>query len=143
VALALPENGRLLCCDVNPETTAVARRYWQKAGVADKIELRLAPAAETLNALLADGQEGAFDFAFIDADKESYERYYEQCLRLVRGGGLIMVDNVLWGGSVADPTDDDGTTERIRAFNRKLHRDERVDLSMLPIGDGVTLARKR
>jgi predicted O-methyltransferase YrrM len=143
VALALPEDGRILCCDVNAETTAIARRYWEEAGVAGKIELRLAPAADTLDGLLKSGEEGKFDFAFIDADKESYDRYYEQCLKLLRRGGLVMVDNVLWGGSVADPEDRDPTTERIRAFNRKLHNDERIDLSLLPIGDGVTLARKR
>lgn len=143
VALALPPEGRIICCDVNPETTAVARRHWQAAGVGEKIDLRLAPAIETLDALLREKQEGRFDFAFIDADKENYDRYYERALRLLRPGGLLVIDNVLWGGDVADARQNDPETKALRALNRKLHHDERIDLSLLPIGDGVTLARKR
>jgi predicted O-methyltransferase YrrM len=143
VALALPEGGRLIACDVNPETTAVARRYWTEAGVADRIELRLAPALETLDALLAGGEEGRFDFIFIDADKENYDAYYERALRLLRAGGLILLDNVLWGGWVADRRRGDPETISLRALNAKLRRDERIDLSLLPLADGITLARKR
>jgi predicted O-methyltransferase YrrM len=143
VALALPADGRLISCDINPETTALARRFWAEAGVADKIELRLAPAVETLQKLIADKQEGRFDFAFIDADKENYDAYYEYALRLLRPGGLVMLDNVLWGGAVADQRYRDADTRALRAINRKLHTDERVDLSLLPLADGITLARKR
>jgi predicted O-methyltransferase YrrM len=143
VALALPPEGRIIACDVNPETTAVAQRYWREAGVADKIELKLAPALETLDALLAARQEGRFDFAFIDADKENYDAYYERVLRLLRPGGLIVIDNVLWGGAVGDPRVKDPETMALRALNQKLHRDERVDLALLPLADGITLARKR
>jgi predicted O-methyltransferase YrrM len=143
VALALPFEGRILACDINPDTTAVAQRYWAAAGVAAKIELRLAPALETLDKLLGQGQAGRFDLAFIDADKENYGGYYERVLRLVRPGGLIMLDNVLWGGDVADPRKDDPDTNALRALNAKLQGDERVDLSMLPLADGLTLARKR
>jgi predicted O-methyltransferase YrrM len=138
VALALPEDGRIVCCDINEEWTALARRFWQKAGVEKKIDLRIAPALETLGKL-----EGPFDFAFIDADKENYANYYEACLRLVRRGGLIAVDNTLWSGWVADGKHRDSSTRALRAFNDKLHRDERVALSLLPIGDGLTLALKR
>jgi predicted O-methyltransferase YrrM len=143
VALALPPDGRIIACDVNPDTTAVAQRYWREAGVADKIELKLAPALETLDALLAARQEGRFDFAFIDADKENYDAYYERVLRLLRPGGLIVIDNVLWGGAVGDPRVKDPETLALRALNQKLHRDERVDLALLPLADGITLARKR
>lgn len=143
VALALPPEGRLIACDVNPDTTALARHYWAEAGVEDKIELRLAPALVTLDALLAEGREGSFDFAFIDADKTNYDGYYERALRLVRPGGLILIDNVLWGGAVADRRSKDPDTVALRALNEKLHGDERVDLSLLPLGDGVTLLRKR
>jgi len=143
VALALPEDGLLVACDVSEEWTAVARRYWEEAGVAGRIDLRLAPALETLDALLADGEDGSFDFAFIDADKESYHDYYERTLRLLRPGGLAIVDNTLWSGRVADPSVHDASTETIRAFNARLEADDRVDLAMLPVGDGVTLARKR
>jgi len=143
VALALPFAGRILACDINPDTTAVAQRYWAAAGVASKIELRLAPALETLDKLLGQGQAGRFDLAFIDADKENYDGYYERVLRLVRPGGLIMLDNVLWGGDVADPRKNDTDTAALRTLNAKLHGDERVDLSMLPLADGLTLARKR
>jgi predicted O-methyltransferase YrrM len=143
VALALPFEGRILACDINPDTTAVAQRYWAAAGVAAKIELRLAPALETLDKLLGQGQAGRFDLAFIDADKENYGGYYERVLRLVRPGGLIMLDNMLWGGDVADPRKDEPDTNALRALNAKLQGDERVDLSMLPLADGLTLARKR
>jgi len=143
VALALPFEGRILACDINPDTTAVAQRYWAAAGVASKIELRLAPALETLDKLLGQGQAGRFDLAFIDADKENYDGYYERVLRLVRPGGLIMLDNVLWGGDVADPRNNEPDTNALRALNVKLQGDERVDLSMLPLADGLTLARKR
>jgi caffeoyl-CoA O-methyltransferase len=143
VALALPEQGRIIACDVSEEWTSVARRYWAEAGVAHKIELRLKPAIDSLNELLAAGEANTFDFAFIDADKENYAAYYEAALKLVRTGGLIAVDNVLWHGRVIDPAVNDEETVAIRAFNEKLHADERVDLSMLPIGDGLTLARKR
>jgi predicted O-methyltransferase YrrM len=143
MALALPEDGRIVACDVSEEWTGVARRYWAEAGVAHKIDLRLAPAVETLDALLAQGRAGAFDFAFIDADKESYATYFERALELVRAGGLIAIDNVLWSGKVADPQVTDADTEAIRALNTKLRDDERVSLSLVPIGDGLTLARKR
>ena len=143
VALALPFEGRVVTCDINPDTTSVAQRYWQAGGVANKIELRLAPALETLDKLIGQGQAGRFDLAFIDADKENYDGYYERVLRLVRPGGLVMLDNVLWGGDVADAKKHDADTEALRAVNTKLLGDERVDLSMLPLADGLTLARKR
>jgi predicted O-methyltransferase YrrM len=143
VALALPTDGQIIACDVSEEFTAIARRYWQEAGVADKIDLRLAPALETLDQLLATGQAETFDFAFIDADKENYDGYYERSLQLVRPGGLIAIDNVLWSGQVADSLNQDESTQAIRALNKKLHHDERVTLSLLPIADGLTLAIKR
>jgi predicted O-methyltransferase YrrM len=143
VALALPADGRIIACDVNPETTAIAKRYWAAAGVGEKIELRLAPALGTLDALLAEGGSGSFDFVFIDADKENYDAYYEHSLRLLRAGGLIVIDNVLWGGWVADARRKDPETAALRALNAKLHKDERIDLSLLPLADGITLARKR
>jgi predicted O-methyltransferase YrrM len=143
VALALPPDGKLIACDVNEEWTSMARRYWQEAGVAHKIALRIAPALETLDKLLANGEAGSFDFAFIDADKENYTSYYERSLALVRHGGLIVIDNVLWSGRVADPNEQDMDTVAIRRFNTKLHFDERIALSMLPLADGLTLAYKR
>ncbi|MDZ8138946.1 MAG: class I SAM-dependent methyltransferase [Nostoc sp. DedQUE04] len=143
VALALPPDGKIIACDVSKEFTAIARRYWQEAGVADKIDLRLAPALETLDKLLATGQAETFDFAFIDADKENYDGYYERSLQLVRPGGLIAIDNVLWSGQVADKQNQDESTQAIRALNEKLHHDERVTLSLVPIADGLTLAIKR
>ena len=143
VALALPADGRVIACDVSEEFTSVARRYWAKAGVANKIDLRLAPAKETLDKLLAAGEAGRFDFAFIDADKENYVGYFERCLKLLRTGGLIAVDNVLWDGKVANPAVDDKDTRAIRVLNDQLKTDQRVSLSMVPIGDGLTLARKR
>lgn len=143
VALALPADGAITCCDINEEYTAIARRYWADAGVAGKVELRLAPAQETLDALLDEGHAGAFDFAFIDADKAGYDGYYERCLRLVRPGGVIAFDNVLWGGRVADSAVDDEDTVALRALNDKLHEDARVDVSTLTVADGLTLARRR
>jgi len=143
IALALPKSGRIVCCDVSEAWTAIARRFWMKAGVARKIDLRLAPALQTLDALLARGGAGKYDFAFIDADKSNYAKYYERCLKLVRRGGLIAVDNTLWYGRVADPRDREPDTPFVRAFNRKLLRDRRVDMALVPIGDGLSLARKR
>ena len=143
MAQALPEDGRLVACDVNEKTAAVARRYWQEAGVAAKIDLRLAPALDTLDALLAEGAAGSFDFAFIDADKSNYDAYYERALQLLRRGGLIAVDNVLWGGGVTDSAQDDADTRAIRALNAKIAGDQRVSCSLLPLGDGLTLALKR
>jgi caffeoyl-CoA O-methyltransferase len=143
IALALPDDGRIVACDVSEEWTAVARRHWAAAGVAHKIDLRLAPALETLEGMLAAGQAGSFDFAFLDADKENYLRYFEMLLELVRPGGLIVADNTLWSGRVADPANDEATTVALRRFNEHLHHDERVDLSLVPVGDGLTLARKR
>ncbi len=142
VALALPVDGKLVACDVSAEWTAIARRFWEKAGVADKIDLRLAPATQTLDALLAEGRAESFDFAFIDADKENYLNYYQRCLKLVRRGGLIAVDNTLWSGRVADPGNQESDTVHIRAFNARLHDDARIRLSLLPLGDGLTLALK-
>jgi caffeoyl-CoA O-methyltransferase len=143
VALALPADGRLLACDVSDTFTAIARRYWQEAGVAGKIELRLAPALESLDAQLKAGEAGAYDFAFIDADKANYPGYYERILKLLRSGGLVAVDNVLWSGRVLDAGDKSEDTQAIRKFNQSLLKDGRVDVSMLPVGDGLTLARKR
>lgn len=144
VALALPADGCIVACDINTEYTRIGQPYWDKAGVTHKIDLRIAPALQTLDALLACGEAGGFDFAFIDADKTGYDAYYERCLALLRSGGLIAVDNVLWGGRVAMSAEaDDDDTVALQAFNEKLHHDERIDLSMVPIGDGLTLARKR
>jgi predicted O-methyltransferase YrrM len=143
VALALPRDGRIVCCDVSEEWTAIARRYWKRAGVAAKVDLRIAPALETLAALLKQGKAGKFDFAFIDADKANYANYYERCLKLVRRGGLIAVDNTLWGGSVVDRRNRTVDTRAIRAFNRKLIRDRRVDIALVPVGDGLSLAVRR
>src|SRR5436190_6176577 len=142
VALALPEDGRIIACDVSEEYTARARRTWAEAGVEKKIDLRLRPALETLDALLADGQAGTFDFAFIDADKSNYWNYYERALQLVRAGGLIAIDNVLWHGSVVDAADTSRDTEAIREFNRRIHHDSRVALTLATIGDGLMLACK-
>jgi len=142
VARALPPDGRIVACDVSEEWTKVARRYWLEARVADRIELRLGPALETLDTLLQQGESACFDFAFVDADKREYLDYYERVLRLLRPGGLLAVDNVLWGGSVADSGKQDEETIAIRDFNAFVLRDERVDLSLVPIGDGLTLVRK-
>ena len=143
VALALPEDGQIVCCDVSETWTALAGKYWHEAGVAGKIDLRIAPATETLDQLLAAGEDGAFDFAFIDADKAGYDGYYERLLRLVRPGGLIALDNTLWDGKVLDQHADDEDTRAIQALNAKLAEDERITLCLLPVADGVTLARRR
>ena len=143
VALALPPDGHLVCCDASREWTDMAREAWTDAGVVDRIELRLGPGIDSLDALLAEGGEGRFDFAFIDADKPNYDGYVERALRLVRPGGLIAIDNVLWSGRVADPSDTDQNTQAIRDLNAKLASDDRVDLSLVPIGDGLTLLRVR
>lgn len=143
VAAALPPEGRVVACDVNESWTTVARRYWREAGVAERIELHLAPALETLDRLLGTGQAGTFDFVFIDADKPNYWNYFERALELLGPGGLVAVDNTLWYGRVADAANHDADTEAIRAFNRRLHADPRIDISLIPIGDGMTLARKR
>lgn len=143
VALALPDDGHIVACDVNQEWTDIARRFWQQAGVADRITLKLQPATDTLQTMLDHGQAGSHDFAFIDADKPTYQTYYELVLKLLRPGGLIAVDNTLWSGKVADPAVSDTNTDALRAFNDHLHADQRIDLSVLPIGDGLTLARKR
>ena len=142
VALALPADGKIVACDVSDEWTSMARRYWEKAGVAAKIDLRLQPALQTLDELLAAGEEGRFDFAFIDADKTRYDEYYERCLRLLRRGGLIAIDNTLWSGKVAEAGEGDDDTRALRSLNDKLHRDARIALSLLPVGDGLTLALK-
>ncbi|MBL8524490.1 MAG: class I SAM-dependent methyltransferase [Betaproteobacteria bacterium] len=142
VALALPDNGKVLACDISDDYTRIGKPYWEQAGVAEKIDLKLAPAAETLSARIAAGEAGQYDFAFIDADKTGYDTYYERCLTLLRPGGLIAIDNTLWSGKVALPADD-ADTKALQALNDKLHADERVDLALLPIGDGLTLARKR
>lgn len=142
VAQALPPDGRLVTLDHDPESTADAREFWEQAGVADRIELRLGDAADSLQALMDEHRAGTFDFAFIDADKERYHRYYEYALELIRPGGVIAVDNVLWSGAVANPEDTRASTEALRVFNRRLRDDPRVDVSVVPIGDGVTLATR-
>jgi predicted O-methyltransferase YrrM len=138
VALALPASGKIICCDVSEEWTSIGRRYWKKAGVARKIDLRLGPALETLK-----GLKGSFDFAFIDADKPNYWNYYQRCLQLIRKGGLIAVDNTLWGGSVIDPEKQSESTQALREFNERVAKDRRADIALVPIGDGLTLAVKR
>lgn len=143
VALALPKDGKIIACDMNVEWTKIAKRFWELAGVSDKIELKLAPATETLQALIDNGESNTFDFAFIDADKANYPTYYEQSLILLRPGGLIAIDNVLWSGKVANPAITDRDTAIIRDLNAKIHQDSRVSMSLLPIGDGLTLARKK
>jgi caffeoyl-CoA O-methyltransferase len=143
LALALPVDGRLTACDVNAQWTAVARRYWSLAGVSDRIDLHLGPALQTLDQLLAGGAGGSYDLAFVDADKENYVNYYESALQLLRPGGLLLVDNALWDGKVADPAADDGDTRAIRELNRLAGADRRVDISLLPLADGLLLARKR
>jgi caffeoyl-CoA O-methyltransferase len=143
VARALPPHGRVIACEISEEYAAIARRWWAEGGVSDKIELRVGPAIETLDRMLEDGLAGRFDFAFIDADKQGYIDYWDRCVRLVRRGGLIAVDNVLWDGKVVDPADDEESTRAIRAFNARVRDDRRVDLSLVPIGDGLTLARVR
>ena len=143
VALALPEDGKIIACDRDPRCTEIAQRYWKEAGVAHKIDLRLAPALNTLDELIANGEAASFDFVFIDADKRNYDNYYERALTLLRSGGMVAIDNVLWFGRVADPQDNDKRTVAIREFNQKLHQDSRVNISMLAIADGLTLALKR
>jgi caffeoyl-CoA O-methyltransferase len=143
VALALPQDGRILACDVSEKWTAIARRFWREAGVEHKIELKLQPAVRTLEESLAAGEAGRYDFAFVDADKPAYATYYELLLQLLRPGGLMALDNTLWSGAVADPNEHEPNAVALRALNEKLHRDERIDLSLLPVGDGLTLARKR
>ena len=143
MALAQPDDGRITCCDVSREWTDIARRAWTDAGVADRVQLHLGPAAATLDELLGAGEAGSYDLAFIDADKASYDTYYERALQLVHAGGLIAIDNVLWSGRVADPSVEDDDTKAIRALNAKIAADERVDVVMVPIADGVTLARIR
>lgn len=143
VASAMPPDGRLVACDLNEEWTGIARRYWREGGVEDRIDLRLGNAVDTLSQLSREGLGESFDFAFVDADKESYVEYYEKCLTLLRKGGIVAFDNVLWEGRVAKPDDHSVSTEGIRKLNDHLSRDERITLTMLPIGDGLTLARKR
>ena len=142
VARALPDDGLLVACDISVEYTDIARRYWERAGVSGRIDLRIGPAAETLERMIASGEEETYDFAFIDADKGNYPRYYELCLQLLRRGGLLLVDNALWGGQVADPARTDDITSTLRELNTMAGRDSRVEVSLLPIGDGLLLARK-
>lgn len=143
IALSLPDDGRLIACDVSEEFTNTARKYWKMLGVENKIDLRLSPATQTLEKLISEGQAGTFDFAFIDADKKNYSFYYEKCLELLRSGGVITIDNVLWSGAVADESVIDHHTITIRELNKRLHTDNRVDISMIGIGDGLTIARKK
>ena len=144
VALNLPDDGRLIACDISDEFTSIARKYWQAAGVSEKIDLHIAPALETLDRLLANGESETFDFAFIDADKNNYAAYYDRCFKLVRQGGLILVDNVLWYGRVADPAmNTDIRTQAIKQINQQIYHDDRVQISLIPIGDGLTIARKK
>ncbi|MCG8671252.1 MAG: class I SAM-dependent methyltransferase [Pseudomonadales bacterium] len=143
MAAALPEDGHIVCCDVDEYWTSIAKRYWQEAGLEHKLDLRLAPALDTLNSLLKTEGPESFDAAFLDADKANYDTYYERCLELIKPGGLMMLDNVLWSGRVIDPEVQDEDTVSLRAINAKLKQDQRVDISMLPLADGLTLARKR
>ena len=143
MALALPEGGNLTTCELNVETAAIGQRHWKSAGIEARIVLRLGPALATLDALLAAGEAGHFDLAFIDADKTNVDAYYERCLMLVRPGGLVAVDNALWGGAVADVAADDADTVALRNLNQKIQSDVRVDMGLLPIGDGMNLVRRR
>ena len=143
VALALPEDGHLIACDINEEWTDMARRYWQQANVADNIDLQIAPALQTLNKLLGENKAGTFDLVFIDADKTGYDDYYEACLQLLRPAGLMMIDNTLWSGSVADEQNNEPDTVALRKLNSKIHQDQRVEMSLLPVGDGLTLVMKK
>ncbi|MGZ3771449.1 MAG: O-methyltransferase, partial [Bdellovibrio sp.] len=143
MASALSENGILICCDISQEWTNIGRRYWQEAGVSQKIDLRIAPAIQTVNSLIANGEENTFDFAFIDADKTGYDAYYEGCLKLLRPGGLIVLDNMLWNGAVADPKIHDETTSAIRKLNEKISKDNRVNSCLMTVGDGLMLVRKK
>jgi len=141
-ALALPDDGLVVACDVNRDYTSIAERYWKEAGVDNKIDLRIAPAVETLKKLIDDGYSATFDFAFIDADKTNYDNYYEYSLQLLRKGGVIVLDNVFWGGAVIDKSAIDDDTNAIRAINEKVYQDKRVNMTMLPVADGLTLAMK-
>jgi predicted O-methyltransferase YrrM len=143
VAMALPPDGRIVCCDVSREWTDIARRYWQEAGVEERVDLRLGPALETLDAMLGAGEANSYDFAFIDARKEEYDEYYERTLQLLRPGGLMAIDNIFQGGDVVDASDGSSDTVAVRALNEKIRRDERVSISLVPIADGLMLARKR
>lgn len=143
VALALPSDGKVITCDIESNYTVTAERFWKQAQVDHKIDLKIAPAIETLDKLLANQETESFDFSFIDADKGNYLSYYEKSLALIKPGGLIAIDNTLWNGRVADPEDNEARTKAIRAFNQAIHKDERVTISLIPIGDGLTLARKR
>ena len=143
IAAALPADGRLVCCDISEEWTAIARRAWSAAGVSGRIDLRLAPALDTLNSLIARGGAGHYAFAFIDADKPRYDAYYEACLKLLRPGGLVALDNMLWSGRVADPDHHDDDTDALRTLNAKIRADARVDSALLTVGDGVLIARKK
>lgn len=143
VALALPPDGTVTACDINDDWTSVGRRYWREAGVEDRIDLRLAPALDTLDRLVRDGASGTYDLAFIDADKANVAHYYERCLTLLRQGGVVLIDNVLWSGRVADPSENDEDTRALRAINERVRDDDRVDQSLLTIGDGLLVARKR
>ncbi|KEI73234.1 class I SAM-dependent methyltransferase [Endozoicomonas elysicola] len=143
VALSLPEHGELIACDINSEYTDIAKSYWERAGVSDRIKLHLAPASETLKQLIEQGEQNQFDMAFIDADKTGYNTYYEQCLQLIRPGGLILIDNVLWSGRVADDNTSDENTSALKRLNKKIHQDNRVDMMLLPISDGLSIAIKR
>ena len=143
VALAMPDDGRIIACDINEEWTSIGQRYWEEAGVAHKIQLRLAPALDTLDIMLENELNDSFDFAFIDADKTNYKNYYERALALIRPGGLVAIDNTLWNGAVVDETNQTDDTRAIRELNEQVHADERVDICLLPIGDGLTLALKR
>ncbi len=142
IASSLPPDGKLICCDINAEWTAIGKKYWQEAGIHNRIDLRLAPALETLNALVADRMSGKFDFAFIDADKTSYDSYYEVCLQLLRPGGLIVLDNMLWSGAVTDPAANDESTTALKNLNLKVSKDPRVRSVLLTVGDGLMLAYK-
>jgi predicted O-methyltransferase YrrM len=142
-ALALPADGKVIACDISEEWTSIGKPFWEEAGVADKIDLCLGPALDTMQGFIADGQQATFDFIFIDADKANYTNYYEAAVELVRQGGLIAIDNTLWGGDVADPQDNDNRTKAIRALNDRVYNDNRVDISLIPIGDGLTLAWKK
>ena len=143
IALALPTDGVLVACDISEEYTAIAKRYWRQAGVQSKIDLRIAPALETLDSLLDSGQAETFDFAFVDADKANYSNYYDRALKLLRPGGLMAIDNVLWSGRIADPQSTDKIVQTMRIFNEKVAQDDRVQVSLLPLGDGITLALKK
>lgn len=143
VASVLPKDGKLICCDISSEWTSIGRRYWQEAGVSEKIDLKIAPAIQTLKSIIANGQENTFDFAFIDADKTGYENYYELCLKLLRPGGLVVLDNMLWDGAVADSQIQDETTQALRKMNEKISQDDRVNACLLTVGDGLMLARKK